>query len=289
VLLESGVVAPPNLFTEIYAEQLNASTAEATSPTEGKDGHKQRTEIRYVKDQDDLVPARFFPLLPPNELPYKSSSPGNQPEQSKPVEGLGIKHPFDTKEITGLPISLQSEFTPVKYVKNVPVAAAAAAAAAVVASSMVVAAAKSSTDSNLELPVAAAATATAAAVMATTAAVNKQYEQGARSDGDADSAGYEPHGSGDKGSGGRGSGGRRSGGREHKALVVNSEGERISDRLAVNVRSKSDAGLDDVAECEIPWEEITLGERIGLGTAMCTCHYFHGFISIVNLDYFTLI
>ncbi|KAL9334894.1 hypothetical protein Peur_072075 [Populus x canadensis] len=266
VLLESGVVAPPNLFTEIYAEQLNASTAEATSPTEDKDGHKQRTEIRYVKDQDDLVPARFFPLLPPNELPYKSSSPGNQPEQSKPVEGLGVKHPFDTKEITGLPISLQSEVTPVKYVKKVPVAAAAAAAAAVVASSMVVAAAKSSTDSNLELPVAAAATATAAAVMATTAAVNKQYEQGARSDGDADSAGYEPHGSGDKGSGGRGSGGRGSGGREHKALVVNSEGERISDRLAVNDRSKSDAGLDDVAECEIPWEEMTLGERIGLGS-----------------------
>ncbi|KAH8491879.1 hypothetical protein H0E87_021465 [Populus deltoides] len=196
VLLESGVVAPPNLFTEIYAEQLNASTAEATSPTEDKDGHKQRTEIRYVKDQDDLVPARFFPLLPPNELPYKSSSPGNQPEQSKPVEGLGVKHPFDTKEITGLPISLQSEVTP-----------------------------------------------------------------GARSDGDADSAGYEPHGSGDKGSGGRGSGGR-----EHKALVVNSEGERISDRLAVNDRSKSDAGLDDVAECEIPWEEMTLGERIGLGS-----------------------
>ncbi|XP_011039117.1 PREDICTED: serine/threonine-protein kinase EDR1 isoform X2 [Populus euphratica] len=261
VLLESGVVAPPNLFTEIYAEQLNASTAEATSPTEDKDGYKQRTEIRYVKDQDDLVPARFFPPLPPNELPYKSSSPGNQPEQSKPVQGLGVKHPFDTKEISGLPISLQSEVTPVKYVKNVPVAAAAAAAAAVVASSMVVAAAKSSTDSNLELPVAAAATATAAAVMATTAAVNKKYEQGARSDGDADSAGNEPHGSGEKGSGGRGSGGR-----EHKALVATSEGERISDRLAVNDRSKSDAGLDDVAECEIPWEEITLGERIGLGS-----------------------
>ncbi|KAJ6375875.1 hypothetical protein OIU77_000777 [Salix suchowensis] len=266
VLLESGVVAPPNLFTEIYAEQLNASTAEAKSPTEDKDGQKQRTEIRYVKDQDDPVPARFFPPLPPRDLPYKSSSPGNQPEQSKPVEGLGVKHPFDTREITGLPISLQSEVTPVKYVKNVPVAAAAAAAAAVVASSMVVAAAKSSTDSNLELPVAAAATATAAAVVATTAAVNKQYEQGARSDGDADSAGYEPHGSGDKGSGGRGSGGHGSGDREHKALGANLEGERISDRSAVTDRSKSDAGLDDVAECEIPWEEITLGERIGLGS-----------------------
>ncbi|XP_061952877.1 probable serine/threonine-protein kinase SIS8 isoform X2 [Populus nigra] len=242
VLLESGVVAPPNLFTEIYAEQLDLSTAETKSPTVDKVDHKQRTEIRSVKDQDDLVPARFLPPLPPHRLPYKASSPGNPPDQSKPVEGSGVNHPFDTREITGLPIPLQSEVTPVKYVKKVPVAAAAAAAAAVVASSMVVAAAKSGTDSNLELPVAAAATATAAAVVATTAAVNKQYEQGARSDGDADSAGYEPRGSGDKGSGGRSSEGHGSGGRECDALGANSE------------------------ECEIPWDEISLGERIGLGS-----------------------
>ncbi|KAI5562155.1 hypothetical protein BDE02_15G035500 [Populus trichocarpa] len=266
VLLESGVVAPPNLFTEIYAEQLDLSTAETKSPTVDKVDHKQRTEIRSVKDQDDLVPARFLPPLPPHRLPYKASSPGNPPDQSKPVEGSGVNHPFDTREITGLPIPLQSEVTPVKYVKKVPVAAAAAAAAAVVASSMVVAAAKSGTDSNLELPVAAAATATAAAVVATTAAVNKQYEQGARSDGDADSAGYEPRGSGDKGSGGRSSEGHGSGGRECDALGANSEGERISDRSVGNDSSKSDAAMDDVAECEIPWDEISLGERIGLGS-----------------------
>ncbi|KAL9337541.1 hypothetical protein Peur_069310 [Populus x canadensis] len=266
VLLESGVVAPPNLFTEIYAEQLDFSTAETKSPTVDKVDHKQRTEIRSVKDQDDLVPARFLPPLPPHRLPYKASSPGNPPDQSKPVEGSGVNHPFDTREITGLPIPLQSEVTPVKYVKKVPVAAAAAAAAAVVASSMVVAAAKSGTDSNLELPVAAAATATAAAVVATTAAVNKQYEQGARSDGDTDSAGYEPRGSGDKGSGGRSSEGHGSGGRECDALGANSEGERISDRSVGNDSSKSDAAMDDVAECEIPWDEISLGERIGLGS-----------------------
>jgi hypothetical protein len=284
VLLESGVVAPPNLFTEIYAEQLDLSTAETKSPTVDKVDHKQRTEIRSVKDQDDLVPARFLPPLPPHRLPYKASSPGNPPDQSKPVEGSGVNHPFDTREITGLPIPLQSEVTPVKYVKKVPVAAAAAAAAAVVASSMVVAAAKSGTDSNLELPVAAAATATAAAVVATTAAVNKQYEQGARSDGDADSAGYEPRGSGDKGSGGRSSEGHGSGGRECDALGANSEGERISDRSVGNDSSKSDAAMDDVAECEIPWDEISLGERIGLGTATCACCYFYDFISTVNLD-----
>ncbi|KAF9667544.1 hypothetical protein SADUNF_Sadunf15G0034200 [Salix dunnii] len=214
VLLESGVVAPPNLFTEIYAEQLDVSTAEAKSPTEdNKVDHNQRTEIRSVKDQDDLVPARFLPRLP-HRLPYKASSPGNPPDQSKPVEGSGVNHPFDSREITGLPIPLQSDV------------------------------------------IAAAATATAAAMVATTAAVNKQYEQGARSDGDADSAGYEPRGSGDKGSGGRSSGGHG----------CESEGERISDRSVGNDSSKSDAVMDDVAECEIPWDEIAMGERIGLGS-----------------------
>ncbi|KAG5229801.1 serine/threonine-protein kinase [Salix suchowensis] len=268
VLLESGVVAPPNLFTEIYAEQLDVSTAEAKSPTEdNKVDHKQRTEIRSVKDQDDRVPARFLPRLP-HRLPYKASLPGNLPDQSKPVEVSGVNHPFDSREITGLPIPLQSDVTLVKYVKKVPVAAAAAAAAAVVASSMVVAATKSGTDTNLELPVAAAATATAAAVVATTAAVNKQYEQGARSDGDADSAGYEPRGSGDKGSGGHSSGGHGSGigGRECDALGANSEGERMSDRSVGSDSSKSDAAMADVAECEIPWDEIAMGERIGLGS-----------------------
>ncbi|KAJ6291075.1 hypothetical protein OIU76_023181 [Salix suchowensis] len=234
---------------------------------DNKVDHKQRTEIRSVKDQDDRVPARFLPRLP-HRLPYKASLPGNLPDQSKPVEVSGVNHPFDSREITGLPIPLQSDVTLVKYVKKVPVAAAAAAAAAVVASSMVVAATKSGTDTNLELPVAAAATATAAAVVATTAAVNKQYEQGARSDGDADSAGYEPRGSGDKGSGGHSSGGHGSGsgGRECDALGANSEGERISDRSVGSDSSKSDAAMADVAECEIPWDEIAMGERIGLGS-----------------------
>ncbi|KAK6153981.1 hypothetical protein DH2020_013620 [Rehmannia glutinosa] len=37
------------------------------------------------------------------------------------------------------------------------------------------------------------------------------------------------------------------------------EGERISDRSTGNESSKSDATLDDVADCEIPWEDIALG------------------------------
>ncbi|XP_031268961.1 probable serine/threonine-protein kinase SIS8 isoform X2 [Pistacia vera] len=250
VLLESGVVAPPNLFTEIYQEQLDASTAEIRSPTETKDENKQGFGTGESKDQHDLSSARFLPPLPRQRVYSKGTPLFDQPEYlNKPAEGLGFNFP-DIRESTGQPSSLQSDVTPIKYRKDVPVAAAAAAAAAaVVASSMVVAAAKSNTDSNIELPVAAAATATAAAMVATTAAVNKQYEQGARSDGDTDSAGYEPRGSG---------------GLEHGSFGANSEAERVSDRSAGNDSTKSD--LDDVAECEIPWEELTLGERIGLGS-----------------------
>ncbi|KAJ9676839.1 hypothetical protein PVL29_022042 [Vitis rotundifolia] len=263
VLLESGVVAPPNLFTEIYPEHIDVSIVEAKSPTEDKDENEKRPVIRKIKDQDDLGP-----ILPP--LPYHGMQPRVSPcvqPDLKPVEGLGFNNLLDFKEVIGQSVSSQSEVTPVKYVKNVPVAAAAAAAAAVVASSMVVAAAKSTADPNLELPVAAAATA-AAAVVATTAAVGKQYENletgvhspsgaaecfnqtdGMQSGGDADGAGYEPRGSGD---------------REHDASGTNPEGERTSDRSADS--TKSDVALDDVADCEIPWDEITLGERIGLGS-----------------------
>lgn len=251
VLLESGVVAPRNLFTEIYPEQLDVSTVETKHRTEDK-GEKERFEMKKSKGQEDTSAAHVLPPLPQHRV-HPKASPSGQPEPLKPVEGLGVNLPLDTREVTGQNFSLQSEVTPVKYTKSVPVAAAAAAAAAVVASSMVVAVAKSSADSNIEVPVAAAATASAAAVVATTAAVSKQYEQGTRNDGDADSSGYEPRGSTD---------------REHDAFGVILEGERVSDRSAGNESTKSDIG-DDVADCEIPWEEITVGERIGLGTDLC--------------------
>ncbi|XWS37591.1 hypothetical protein CRYUN_Cryun19dG0057700 [Craigia yunnanensis] len=223
VLLESGVVAPPNLFTGIYSEQLDTSTIEVRLPAETKDENRQGTGPRESKNQDDFGPSHCLPPLPHRKVYAKASSPHNQPEHLKPVEGLRVTYPFDTREVIGPPVSSQSEVAPIQYARNVPVAAAAAAAAAVVASSMVVAATKSGTDSNVELPV-AAATATAAAVVATSAAVTKHNEC---SDGDADSSGCEPQGSGE---------------REHDALGVNFE------------------------DCEIPWEEISLGERIGLGS-----------------------
>ncbi|KAL5544998.1 hypothetical protein UlMin_008782 [Ulmus minor] len=253
VLLESGVVAPPNLFTEIYHEQLDSSTAEVNYPVEEEE-NKERVGTQEKKSPDDNTPSQFLPL--PHNRVQSKVSPLGQPENLQIVEGLGAS------------LIPSQSVTPVNYVKNVPVAAAAAAAAAVVASSMVVAAAKSSADPN-QLPVAAAATATAAAVVATTAAVSKQYEQGTRSDGDTDSGGYEPRGSGDRER--RGSGDREqrgSGGHEHRGSgghERDSEGERTSDSSAGNESTKSDS-IDDVADCEIPWEDITLGERIGLGS-----------------------
>ncbi|KAH7856678.1 hypothetical protein Vadar_004157 [Vaccinium darrowii] len=245
VLLESGVVAPANLFSEIYSEHLDASMDEAKSLTEDT---KMSDDTPKTQDSNGL---NYLPLyLPP--LPHHGS------------------HSKYSREETVKPGSFQLEETPPKYVRNVPVAAAAVAAAAVVASSMVVAVAKTTGDSTLEIPVAAAATATAAAVVATTAVVGKQCENlathpnlpsgeavfgnpmdGARSDVDSFAAVHEPQGSG---------------GQKHDSSTAFPEGERVSDRSAGNDSIRSDVSLDDVMDCEIPWEDITLGERIGLGS-----------------------
>ncbi|OVA01750.1 Protein kinase domain [Macleaya cordata] len=270
VLLESGVVAPPNLFTEVYNEQANAMVVDDKNQIEKDEEKRRRDRIRRKGQRN------FFPPLPYQGVRSKANPFKAQLESLKPVEGLGVNCPLDIGEGIGLPRSSDSEvsassgqdISPVNFAKQMPVAAAAAAAAtaAVVASSMVVAAAKSSMDSNLEVPVAAAATATAAVFVATTAAVSRQYEQlefcaqlasgvsslnntdCIRDDGNADGAGNELRGSGD---------------REHD---VAPEAERVSDRSAGNDSTKSDIALDDVAEWEIPWEEIILGERIGLGS-----------------------
>ncbi|XP_022884927.1 probable serine/threonine-protein kinase SIS8 isoform X2 [Olea europaea var. sylvestris] len=245
VLLESGVIAPPNLFTEVYPDQLDMSLGETKSPGAEKE-NTGSDEIQKIKGHTNLDPIRFLPSVPHQDA--CSRSPNKQLESH-----------LDLKQATGHHVSPEPEIAPVKYNKNVPVAAAAAA---VVASSMVVAVAKTNTDPKLQLPVAAAATAAAAAVAATTAAVSKQYEletsaqspdspasfvypsECLRNDGEADIAVPEHQGTGEP---------------EHDALELNSEGERISDRSTGNDSAKSDIALDDVADCEIAWDEITLG------------------------------
>ncbi|KAF8398999.1 hypothetical protein HHK36_014866 [Tetracentron sinense] len=276
VLLESGVVAPPNLFTKIYPdskEELDALMVEAKNQIEDKDEHKKRNVSRH-KGQAYLGPGNFLPPLPYHGVQPKAGPLGARLEHLKPVEGFGMNHPSDLGEVTELPGSSQyevsaalaQETSPVKFVKIVPLAAATAATAAILASSVAVAAAKSSTESNLEVPVAAAAS--AAAMVATTAVVSRQYEPFescanfpggdscfnqvvcTQNGGNADGQVYELRGSED---------------REHDAFVALPEAER-SDRSAGNDSTKSDIMLDDVAEWEIPWEEIALGERIGLGS-----------------------
>ncbi|XP_063942444.1 probable serine/threonine-protein kinase SIS8 isoform X2 [Daucus carota subsp. sativus] len=256
VLLESGVVAPPDLFTEIYQEQVDMQKAEQNIQSEKDKRIRTSDETLKNKGKPDYIKPRFLPPLPAHSANAKGGHSGQVEDHS------GFKE-------DGERVSLQADVAPKKHVRNVPVAAAAAAAAAaVVASSMVVAAARTSADSNPELPVAAAATATAAAMVATTVAVGNQQENVdahspsaatpffnplgcAKSDGDADATVYEPRGSGNL---------------LPDATRGNSEGERTSDRSAGNDSTRSDTSLDEVSDCEIPWEDITLGERIGLGS-----------------------
>lgn len=227
VLLESGVVAPPSLFSEIYPKQVKI---EAKSRSPPKEDDKQAIKAETSKGQKDHDRSIFLPPRP-RPRPWE-----NQIECHKPVEATASNISVESQEMTRQPTASQADAGPVMYTKNVPAAAAAAAAAAVVASSMVVAAAKSSAadSSPVDLPVTAAATTTAAAMVATTAAVDK-YEHGSPVDGEAADANQV-------------------------------QAERVSDHSAGDDSAKSDAGIVDAAEYEIQWEEITLGERIGLGT-----------------------
>ncbi|XP_074376414.1 putative serine/threonine-protein kinase SIS8 isoform X1 [Apium graveolens] len=233
VLLESGVVAPPNLFTEIHQEESNIATVE-----------------------------HMFPLE------YNESS--RDGEDSQKTEGQGPQdYRPNAREVLGLLVSSQSDEAPLNFERNIPVASAAAAAA-VVASSIVVAVSRKCSDSNLELPVAAAATAKAAVLVATTAALSKQYEnldshfpgvlasiplghERRVEDPEAhvDDTVYEPQGRGHQ---------------LADALQGNPDAENTSERSTRQESIRTAASLDEVSDCEIPWEDITLGERIGLGS-----------------------
>ncbi|KAK1302758.1 Serine/threonine-protein kinase EDR1 [Acorus calamus] len=272
VLLESGVVAPRNLFSDIYSEEQEALIVEDANQSEDKE-----EETKRKRDN------RHLPPLPKQNVQQKAVLFRPQMEQRKPVDGLGVQRTLDLQEASGPPCSSQSEKScaqsqdsfPMKLLKHMPVTAVAATAA-VVASSMVVSVAKATSDSNTEVPATAAATATAAAVIATTAAVSRQYEQletcpplviSATCDKNlgidqrnniADCSCYEQPGNSHKPDGGIG--------QKPDVVLDQQEAERISDKSSGNESNKSDVAIDDVTEWEIQWEEITLGERIGLGS-----------------------
>ncbi|KAM0829709.1 hypothetical protein ACQ4PT_066712 [Festuca glaucescens] len=236
VLLENGVVAPPDLFSEDSMEEPKDLIVCDTTLFQSKDEMKRRMNEVGSREYAD----RGHGSLPAHHLGHELQSkivPHRAPLDSlKPIEGLGIYPPLD---IRGSPSPYFSNYEPSappqetssQISKQLPVTAAAVATAAVVASSMVVAAAKSNSDMKFDVPVAAAATVTAAAVVATTAAVSKQYEH------------LEP-------------------GNKPFGLPT----ERTSDKSSGTESAKSESALDQVADFEMQLEEIAIGERIGLGS-----------------------
>ncbi|TVU28493.1 hypothetical protein EJB05_20012 [Eragrostis curvula] len=280
VLLENGVVAPPDLFSEDSMEEPKDLIVYDTTLFESKDEMKRTMNEFGSREYADRGHGPLLPHYPAHEL-HSKVAPHRIPLDSlKPVEGLGIYHPPDIRDelqqkvvphfVSQYEPSAPPQDTPSTVAKQLPVTAAAVATAAVVASSMVVAAAKSNSDMSFDVPVAAAATVTAAAVVATTAAVNRQYEhsepgnqmlsiaspsQGNESNQKGkDDIWDKQHIEFDHG--------------QDNTLdeEVPQEAERTSDKSSGTESAKSDIALEEIAEFEMQWEEIDIGERIGLGS-----------------------
>ncbi|GJN22252.1 hypothetical protein PR202_gb09804 [Eleusine coracana subsp. coracana] len=237
VLLENGVVAPPDLFSEDSMEEPKDLIVCDTTLFESKDEMKRTMNELGCREYADRGHGPLLPHHPGHEVQPKIVPPRTP----------SIYHPHDIRDelqpkvvppfISHYEPSAPPQDAPTPVTKQLPVTAAAVATAAVVASSMVVAAAKSNSDMSFDVPVAAAATVTAAAVVATTAAVSKQYEHS------------EP-------------------GNQDNTLdqEVPQEAERTSDKSSGTESAKSEIALEEIAEFEMQWEEIAIGERIGLGS-----------------------
>ncbi|KAI5071494.1 hypothetical protein GOP47_0013745 [Adiantum capillus-veneris] len=301
VLVESGVQAPLDLFSDISPKQLQAQiNQERMVSVERQAGKAMKGATIRRKEKSSIGPGR-----PPAPLPCQgstSSADGLKERLNRlnSVEGLGERPPLDPSLLNlspgSSPNSLASsgsaivqsagpllplsagvglqENMPPEIIKHVPVAAAAAATAAVVASSMVAAAAKLEivSEPTLEVPVAAAATATAAVVVATSAVIGRRLEfplleplkenesvKGGLEDSNQRLREAELYtkDTGQVSKEGEGSGGAK----KHAA-----EEDRGLDKSTGSLSAKSDKVLEDVAEWEIPWEELVVGERIGLGS-----------------------
>ncbi|KAI5075351.1 hypothetical protein GOP47_0009427 [Adiantum capillus-veneris] len=298
VLIESGVQAPPDLFTEKSRKQLQDQMSEEWKVDDESEKVKaSRGGAIRRKQKSSVGPGRPASAA----QSYSSSSEESCKERLRrlnSVEGLGDRRPLDFSFLNVSPssspnssassgaavvqstspvlpagaLSLAHETLPSELIKG-PVAAAAATAA-VVASSMLVAATKSErvSDPALDVPVAVAATATAAVVAATTAVVGRRMElpisepikeeasgKGVRESLEQkhdEGTDYQGRNSQHSVSEGRGSGG----------ADKNTEEERVSDKSTESVSARSDRLLHEVAKCEIHWDELVIGERIGLGS-----------------------
>ncbi|KAG6491815.1 hypothetical protein ZIOFF_046753 [Zingiber officinale] len=285
VLLESGVAAPPNLFTEICTPEIEDPLTEEMHSIEDKYRRKINKPELKQKTETGGSHGPFLPQLPTHMLHQKVNLSRSQMDATKSAAGLSVCHNQDSREAIKNPVYEISDEPLVQesrlqVVRHMPVAAAAATAA-VVASSMVVAAVKSNADLNLEVPVAAAATATAAAVVATTAAVSRQYEH-------LEPCCREPnliekneiisvneqqvsfHGNDEINT-------KVRFGDSHQEM------DRTSEKSTGTESTKSENALQDVVEFEIAWEDIILGERIGLGSFGEVYHGdWHGTVRIMK-------
>ncbi|MCO5582792.1 hypothetical protein L7F22_036691 [Adiantum nelumboides] len=297
VLVESGVQAPPDLFSEKSRKQLQDQMSEEWKVEDENQRVKaSKGDAIRRKSKSSVGPGR--PAFAAQSSSFSSDdSCKERLQRLNSVEGLGDRRPLDLSFLNVSPssspnssassaaaavqstspalpagaLSLAHEPLPSELIKG-PVAAAAATAA-VVASTMLVAATKSEriSDPALDVPVAVAATATAAVVAATTAVVGRRMErplsEPIREEGSEkgvrelleqkhDEGNDHHRNSGHTAIEGRGSGGA------FKYI----EDERVSDKSTESVSARSDRILDDVAECEILWEELVIGERIGLGS-----------------------
>uniref|UniRef100_A0A0D9VKY0 non-specific serine/threonine protein kinase n=1 Tax=Leersia perrieri TaxID=77586 RepID=A0A0D9VKY0_9ORYZ len=279
VLLESGVVAPPDLFSEDSMEEPKDLIVYDTTLFQSKDEMKKRMNELGSREYADRGHGPSLPHHPGPELPSKVVPHRAPLDSLKPIEGLGVYHPPDIRDNTSFISQYEPSAPPQEpssqLTKQLPVTAAAVATAAVVASSMVVAAAKSSSDVNFDVPVAAAATVTAAAVVATTAAVSKQYEHldpgnqlpslPSPSEGN-ESIERSADDFWDKQNFEIDQGQDNALDQEKDPVEVRHDAERTSDKSSGTESAKSEITLEEVAEFEIQWEEITIGERIGLGS-----------------------
>ncbi|XBH64437.1 probable serine/threonine-protein kinase SIS8 [Aegilops tauschii subsp. strangulata] len=280
VLLENGVVAPPDLFSEDSMEEPKDLIVCDATLFQSKDEMKRRMNEVGSREYADRGHGPSLSHRPGHELQSKVVPHRALLDSLKPVEGLGIYHHPDIRDNTSpyfshYEPSAPPQETPSQLSKQLPVTAAAVATAAVVASSMVVAAAKSNSDMKFDVPVAAAATVTAAAVVATTAAVSKQYEHSEpgnqllslpSTSERNESVEKAADDFWDKQHTEIGHGQDNALDQERDSAEVPREAERTSDKSSGTESAKSEVTLDDVAEFEMQLEEIAIGERIGLGS-----------------------
>uniref|UniRef100_A0A0D9WNL8 non-specific serine/threonine protein kinase n=1 Tax=Leersia perrieri TaxID=77586 RepID=A0A0D9WNL8_9ORYZ len=209
VLLENGVVPPPDLFSEESREQPKDLIVYDTSLFQTKDEMIKRMNELESTTNADFCQGPSMQHHPGHELQTKVV-PYRIPLDLKPVQGLGVYHPSDSRNNAGnshmYEPSAPPQEGPLQLIKQMPVAAAA---------------------------------------VATAAGRHDFWDKGLIEIDHGQNIAPE---------------------QEKDLVEVPQEAERVSDKSIGTESTRSDIALDGVAEFEIQWEELTLGERVGLGS-----------------------